>query len=511
MYLRFSLILIFFIQLTISKGQIFNGDVRLHTQEEVDAFAENGYKEITGELFIGALGDLIIPDDDLLEDDIIPDDDIELDNGSNINDISDLISIESVGREVSIYNCPNLTTISGLDSLKESGGLLINFCPNLSSLVPLSNLMFVDGNISIIGGSFTSLNGLNNLKKVTYGIYIQDTQISSLEGLNELDSIDGILNISFNSKLEMLNGLNNLSVVGDNIFIHDNTILTNLNGLNNLTSLGNGFYIEYNPNLINYCALDMESLEITDYDVNNNLYNPSLNDLISGECVDCSSITIDNSTTIIENQITANQTQASYQWLNCDLENPIILGETERTFNASQTGNYKVIINMNGCIDTSDCNYINITGPVFSEICNSNSTRTSFEWIKKVELGGDFIRTTGKETNGYGDYSENILEVEDGETVSVSLTPGYSSRAYKEYWRIWIDWNKDGDFDDIGEKVFEQNGKHKRTGSFVVPLSAESGDYRLRVSMRWKGYSNSCGTFKNGEVEDYTIRINQND
>ncbi|MGB1296568.1 MAG: GEVED domain-containing protein, partial [Flavobacteriales bacterium] len=58
---------------------------------------------------------------------------------------------------------------------------------------------------------------------------------------------------------------------------------------------------------------------------------------------------------------------------------------------------------------------------------------------------------------------------------------------------------------------FEQNGKHKRTGSFVVPLSAESGDYRLRVSMRWKGYSNSCGTFKNGEVEDYTIRINQND
>lgn len=146
--------------------------------------------------------------------------------------------------------------------------------------------------------------------------------------------------------------------------------------------------------------------------------------------------------------------------------------------------------------------------PSAPEYCASRSTRNRFEWIKNVTLSTDINNQTGADGNGYGDYTEEILEVDTGDVVTVSLTPGYRRRAYREYWRIWADWNYDGDFDDAGEKVFETNGKNVRTGSFTIPTNVDANDLRLRVSMRWKRYASACANFRNGEVEDYTIRVN---
>lgn len=142
------------------------------------------------------------------------------------------------------------------------------------------------------------------------------------------------------------------------------------------------------------------------------------------------------------------------------------------------------------------------------EYCASRSTRRTFEWIKEVDLGTTIENVSGTDAGGYGDYTDQILIVDTGDVVTVELTPGYRRRAYKEGWRIWADWNFDGDFDDAGEKVFEQMGKNVRTGSFVVPVNVSPNDVRLRVTMSWKRYVSACGSFRLGEVEDYTIRVN---
>jgi hypothetical protein len=94
-----------------------------------------------------------------------------------------------------------------------------------------------------------------------------------------------------------------------------------------------------------------------------------------------------------------------------------------------------------------------------------------------------------------------------GANVSVSLTPGFASSSYNEYWKIWIDYNKDGDFDDAGEEVFSGYGSSVVSGSFTVSTSASSGATRMRVSMRYGGNPPTCGTFTWGEVEDYTANI----
>ncbi|MGB0868428.1 MAG: GEVED domain-containing protein [Flavobacteriales bacterium] len=139
--------------------------------------------------------------------------------------------------------------------------------------------------------------------------------------------------------------------------------------------------------------------------------------------------------------------------------------------------------------------------------CQLASTRNSFEWIRKVEIGDDFTNSSGRNGSGYGNYLDNNILVNPSETVSISLTPGYKKRAYVEYWLVWADWNNDGDFDDDGEQILREKGKNTIIGSFTVPGNVSSGEIRLRIAMRWKKYAPSCGSFRGGEVEEYTITV----
>lgn len=63
---------------------------------------------------------------------------------------------------------------------------------------------------------------------------------------------------------------------------------------------------------------------------------------------------VDSSVTQNAEVLTANQTDVSYQWFNCDT-NSIILGETSQTFTATTNGNYAVEITAGGCSEMSDC------------------------------------------------------------------------------------------------------------------------------------------------------------
>jgi len=54
-------------------------------------------------------------------------------------------------------------------------------------------------------------------------------------------------------------------------------------------------------------------------------------------------------------EITANNGNGdSYQWIDCSTNNPVANG-TNQTYTATTNGSYAVIINENGCIDTSAC------------------------------------------------------------------------------------------------------------------------------------------------------------
>ena len=100
-------------------------------------------------------------------------------------------------------------------------------------------------------------------------------------------------------------------------------------------------------------------------------------------------------------------------------------------------------------------------------------------------------------------------------TYPITLTPGFKNCAYREYWKVWIDWNYDGDFSDPGEMVAYGKSKYPITKNINVPNSATTGKaLRMRIIMKWGGYPTSpCAAYcwgwgsRWGEVEDYSVFV----
>lgn len=70
---------------------------------------------------------------------------------------------------------------------------------------------------------------------------------------------------------------------------------------------------------------------------------------------------IDTSITINGTTLSANNSNAIYQWINCS-NNSIIPGAIWQTFTPVQNGNYAVIISEGNCLDTSGCYQITTVG-----------------------------------------------------------------------------------------------------------------------------------------------------
>jgi hypothetical protein len=117
--------------------------------------------------------------------------------------------------------------------------------------------------------------------------------------------------------------------------------------------------------------------------------------------------------------------------------------------------------------------------------------------------------------NGYADYTNQSIQANQGGSVSFTLTPGFTSgglfgsSSYPEYWKIWIDYNQDGDFDDANELAFDAGATSESavSGNITIPASALPGTTRVRVSMKYNGAQTACESFGYGEVEDYSMVI----
>lgn len=147
--------------------------------------------------------------------------------------------------------------------------------------------------------------------------------------------------------------------------------------------------------------------------------------------------------------------------------------------------------------------------------CTAGGSTISDEYIGGVSLNGTLNDTSSSTSSGYSDFTgSSIFEpIQVGSTGnSLSVTKTWTGTQYNEAVSVWIDFNKDGDFDDTGEKVLEvgANQTTSVSSSFTVPVSASIGNTRMRVIMAYYNSSGTiqndpCDEFQDGEVEDYNV------
>lgn len=139
--------------------------------------------------------------------------------------------------------------------------------------------------------------------------------------------------------------------------------------------------------------------------------------------------------------------------------------------------------------------------------CTSQGNNTNDEYIDRVQLGS--INNLSGNNGGYADFTSISTTLAKGSSNTITITPRWTGTVYYEAYRVWIDYNQDGDFNDSGEQVYTRSRTKASSvsGSFTIPSSALNGATRMRVSMKYNANSTSCETFTYGEVEDYTVII----
>jgi hypothetical protein len=139
--------------------------------------------------------------------------------------------------------------------------------------------------------------------------------------------------------------------------------------------------------------------------------------------------------------------------------------------------------------------------------CTSQGTSATNDRISKVVLGT--INNTSTATTGYENFTAISTNIVRGVATAFTITPFRSTSTRKEAYRIWIDYNNDGDFVDSGEQVYNRTAISATSvsGSFTVPTTKTLGLKRMRISMKYNASSSPCELFANGQVEDYTVNI----
>lgn len=149
-----------------------------------------------------------------------------------------------------------------------------------------------------------------------------------------------------------------------------------------------------------------------------------------------------------------------------------------------------------GCGDCTDLEYCQISGDA------------SLEWIAQVQIGT--INNSTTSDGGYGDYTGLSTALPAGDTYTIGLTPGYAGFSYSENFRVWIDFNTDGEFSE-SEMVFETATAVNSyvEGNIAIPNDMAPGSVRLRVGMSYAfdPLPEPCGEIQFGETEDYCIDV----
>jgi hypothetical protein len=143
--------------------------------------------------------------------------------------------------------------------------------------------------------------------------------------------------------------------------------------------------------------------------------------------------------------------------------------------------------------------------------CTSSATSPWQEWISRVKFGSIDNPSV---KSPYSDFTALRANINTGAAYNFSVTSEFSYATTTYGWKAWIDYNKNGLFEEPSELVYSKlgappipNAAYTLTAPVIIPATALTGVTRMRVSMKQGGLPTPCETIPNGEVEDYSVNI----
>lgn len=281
---------------TLEVSTIYDGDIVLLTQQEVDDFGSNNFLEITGSLTIGDNTGIVsdITNLDALSSLETVGNFLAIYNNDQLENLNGLVGITSVGGDLLIGMNDLFTEINGLGNITVIGGALEIFSNDLiqniqglsnvtslgggvrivrnealASLAGFPSLTEIDGNITIRENAITSLIGLESLRNIVGDFSIlNEVLLQDMTAIQNLESVQGYFGITGTAITE-INGFNDLSLVSGLIRISGNNQLTSVQGFSSITTCS-GIQIQNNDLLVSISGFDGLETVMGDFSININ-------------------------------------------------------------------------------------------------------------------------------------------------------------------------------------------------------------------------------------------------
>ena len=147
--------------------------------------------------------------------------------------------------------------------------------------------------------------------------------------------------------------------------------------------------------------------------------------------------------------------------------------------------------------------------------CAASAQDAQQEWIASVKIG-NWEHVSAQGGAGYQNFSgktDSIPVLLPLSTVSLSITPGFWGGGYKEYYRVFVDYNFNGVFEMPAELAFDPGFSLQGTlsGNIHTPLFNAAGITRMRVAMKYTEVDpvppGPCSNFEFGQIEDYCVEL----
>ena len=194
---------------------------------------------------------------------------------------------------------------------------------------------------------------------------------------------------------------------------------------------------------------------------------------------------------------------ASYRWNFGDGSEASTSANPNHTYTIAGIFTATLTVTDNDGATASSSAVVTVTGGSNVGYCSVTGGGTH-EWIAGVAVG-DLNNASAQDNYKLYNLTANLASGAN----TITLTPGFSSGTYTEHWAVWIDYNQDGDFTDVGEQVVSGlSGKTAVTSTISPPASAAGISTRMRVAMKYnQAVTTSCTNITSGEVEDYVVTI----
>jgi hypothetical protein len=242
----------------------------------------------------------------------------------------------------------NLTNVMGCDSVVTLNLIINHSTAGTDVITTCDSMIWIDGN------TYTADNST-----ATYAL-------TNVVGCDSVVTLNLIINHS-TTGTDVITTCDSIIWMDGNTYTADNNTatytLTNALGCDSVVTLNLTISHSAGTDVITAC----DSLTWIDgniYTADNNTATYTLTNAMGCDSVVTLNLTInhaDAGITINGSTITSNDTSATYQWIDCNTMQPVS-GETNRSFIASVSGMYAVIVTDGSCSGTSVCTAVSLSG-----------------------------------------------------------------------------------------------------------------------------------------------------